>query len=181
MKPRCVRIPLPLRGGALLAGVLLVGCVHAPDATLVMPTSLAAESTPETHRQAALALFEVMELRELLDQSVATALENALRINPSLRPFEGVMREFFRRYMSLEAIAEPMAELYVESFSELELRQMTWFYGTDVGRRAVAEMPGLMRRGGELGEALVAEHEAELQESIRRFIAEHPGALGTPP
>jgi len=168
----------------MVVGFLSSGCVHAtngPPAGAVMPSDLDHASTPETFRQAASDLFGAMDLAQVLATSIDVTLQQQLDQNPGLRPFEEVMREFLSRYMTLDAMGEPLIALYTDRFSELELRQMAWFYRTPVGQRSTAELPELMRRSVEIGIGLVEEHKGELEDAIRSFVRQHPEAQQWPP
>jgi hypothetical protein len=168
---------------ALLALSSLSGCAAAT--TPAAPASAAAApgaaggpqtldhpSTPETHRRAVDALFEAIHLRSTLEQGLETTINMQLKANPKLRPFESVMRRFLRKYISYDGLREPMARLYVDRFSELEIVQLTAFYRTPIGQRAALEVPKLMEEGGALGLRIVQEHMDELKEMLRK---EMPG------
>ena len=66
-----------------------------------------------------------------------------------------------------------MVRLYMEAFSEKELREITAFYKTPVGRKAIATMPELMRQGAEIGMKRTQEHAEELQEMLAKAREEH--------
>ncbi len=58
-------------------------------------------------------------------------------------------------------------KISVGDFTEPELREMVAFCRTDVGRKAAAKLPILMKRGADLDLGAVNEHLSEYSESIR--------------
>ncbi len=162
------------RRSLLVASLLAVGCATMPSPQSCPPSGLAQwpagldhPSTPDTRRAAVDELFTVMHLAETFQQGLEQAVRTQLDAQPSLRPMEGVMRAFFARYMSFDAMRDGFARIYLDAFTELEVRQMTAFYRTPVGRRAVQEVPDLMRRGGQIGTEQVRAHQSELLEMVR--------------
>jgi len=125
-----------------------------------------------SHSAAALELLEVMKTDSNLQQAVDVALTAQLKANPALTNYEDVMRAFLSKYMSWEYLKDDLVRLYAEEFTESELRTITAFYRTDVGKKAVEEIPALMRKGGELGQAAVRAHLDELSEAIKKKSGE---------
>jgi uncharacterized protein len=103
----------------------------------------------------------------------AEAMMGVIRSDPELAPYEHVFRAWYLK-MFAEADLEPeMVKLYMETFSEKELQEITAFYKTPVGRKAIAAMPELMRRGAELGMKRAHEHEGELQAMLDKAQEKH--------
>lgn len=76
------------------------------------------------------------------------------------------MRAFLTKYMGFEVIRPALAEAYAQKFTEAELRELTKFYQSPVGKKMAALLPEMMQTGGEIGQRLVKEHLPELQEAI---------------
>jgi hypothetical protein len=145
------------------------------------PAQLDHASTPETHRLAVYELLTVMHMQEQLSSTLDIFLNSQLEANPNIRPFEAVMRTFLMKYLSLDAIREPMAALYMARFSELDIVQITSFYRTPLGQRSVSEFPKMMEEGSKLGRRLVEAHMPELQQMILDQIQRDGGAAGSSP
>jgi hypothetical protein len=94
------------------------------------------------------------------------SLQQQLNVNPSLRQYEQVLRDFLGKYLSYESLREDMAKLYMDRFSELQLVQMLAFYRTTTGQLAVSELPKLSQAGAELGARRIEEHKAELMQAL---------------
>jgi hypothetical protein len=65
-----------------------------------------------------------------------------------------------------------MVKLYKSEFTEDEIRTMTEFYRTPVGKKAVSKLPTLTASGAQLGMQRVQSHMAELQQAIAKRQAE---------
>lgn len=148
----------------------------SPSAGPPWPQALDHASTPETHRAAVDGLFEAMHLQQVLDIALDNAIKVQLEANPKIRQFEGVMRRFMGKYLSLKGVREPLTRLYVERFSELELVQLAAFYRTPLGERTLSELPKLLEEGGKIGLSLVQEHMDELKSMIRDEMMRSGGA-----
>jgi uncharacterized protein len=177
----CSRAALAL---ALLALPSATGCAASPSPPPTAPPAGAAPaseaspwpqeldhpSTPETHRRAVYGLFDVMRLKTALESALDTSLRTQIEANPKLRPLEPVMRRFMQKYLSIEGIRDPLARLYMDRFSELEIVQLTAFYRTPLGQRTTTELPKLLEEGGKIGMRLVQDHMDELKDMIRQHI-----------
>ena len=68
--------------------------------------------------------------------------------------------------MSGESLREGFLEIYIETFTEKELKEMNAFYNTATGKKALKETPALMSKGAALGQKRVQENISELQGMI---------------
>lgn len=163
-----------------LISVALTGCGSAstpapasPEASKgfqLWPVALDHPSTPETHRHAVEELFKVMHLDEMMDSTIETMLKVQLQTKPSIAQFEGVMRKFLKKYASLDGVREPLTQLYMDRFSELELLQVAAFYRTPLGERMRTEFPKIVEQAAEIGKNQVASHRHELEGMLRDQI-----------
>jgi hypothetical protein len=157
---------------ALALALAAVLCA-APRAAAQEPApAQAAAARPEPtaeQRAAALELLEALDVAGTLEASINTMMEIQMQTNPAVRSVESVIREFFRRHISWNALKGGYTDLYARTFTASELREMTAFYRTPTGRKLARAMPHLMREGAALGDRAVQEHSEEL----RRMILEH--------
>ena len=117
----------------------------------------------KSHTVAAIELLESMQLEITFEKTIESAVDLQVKQNPSIAPYRKVMLEFFSKYMSWESLKDEMAQIYVDAFTIQELKELTAFYKTPVGKKAALLMPQLMTKGGELGMKRVQEHMPELQ------------------
>lgn len=86
--------------------------------------------------------------------------------NPTLAPYEAVMREFLGKYMSWDSLKADLIKIYAEEFTASELAELNKFYQSPVGKKTVQKMPALMTKGAQIGTQRVQEHMAELQAAV---------------
>lgn len=123
-------------------------------------------ATSDTHRKAANDVLDTMDLNALLSGSIESIMQLQLSQNPSLKPFEETMRAFFSKHMSGESMREGFLKIYMETFTETELKEINAFYHTPTGRKTLKETPALMAKGAALGQKRVQENISELQNMI---------------
>jgi len=85
-----------------------------------------------------------------------------------MAPYKDVVRAWFQKVFSEADIESDMVKLYMEKFSEKELREIAAFYKTPAGRKAIAAMPDLMEQAAEIGMKRAQEHGYELDEMIAK-------------
>ncbi len=133
---------------------------------------VAAEAPSQTHKQAATELLEVMNLKRTMMVGASVMADAMIQQNAVLAPYRDVLLKWAEKFMTWETFGPRIVALYTESFTESELRDMTAFYKTPTGQKALALVPELMRRGAMLGEEVGKEHAQELQQMIRERAAE---------
>ncbi len=148
---------------------------------LVLAAGPARAQASAGQRAAATELLLAMHAPETLQGAVQAGVDAQLRASPELAGVEDVIRGFIARYVSWEALGEQYVQIYADSFTEDELRQMTDFYRTDVGQKLARATPRLMAQGAALGERAVQEHRAELQQLILARLTPPAAPASSPP
>lgn len=118
-----------------------------------------------SHEKAARELFR-MAGGENLAMGGAEAMLGMLRTDPTMAPYEHVFRDWYQKVFAEADLEAEMVKLYMETFTEKELREIAAFYKTPVGRKSIAAMPELMRKGAEIGMKRAQEHAGELEEML---------------
>ena len=140
---------------------LSIMCLSLP--ALAQPDKSGADPA---HRQAALELCEVMQMESTLASSINTMMDIQMQQNPMLQQHRPALDAFFRKHMSWEALKDDFLSLYMESFTETELREMIAFYQTPTGKKAIKMMPELVQKGAQIGMRRVQQNKADLQRLI---------------
>jgi hypothetical protein len=154
---------------AFLAAFAGTAGVASPLAAqqVAQPVSQQAAATP-AHRAAVRELLEVTHIREMLEQNSEAMLQSQLKQMPQLAPVADVIRDFYHEQMSWSVLEPEFTQLYLEVFTEPELRDITAFNKTPLGQKMLAKMPQLMARSSELANARV---QAALPKLIERMQA----------
>ena len=95
----------------------------------------------QSHRKAAETLLIVMEVDKSLPQMTAQVVETQVQQNPQLAPQREVLQRFLTKYMNWESVKEDTITAYTQEFTEPELKKLTEFYKTPVGKKANEKMP----------------------------------------
>ena len=138
------RLPRPLR-----ALPLVLALAAAP-----LPRALAAQaSTAASHRAAVHRLFEVTRMRVMTEQTSEAIIQTQLQQMPQLAPYANVLRDFYREQTSWTSIEPEVTQLYVEVFTEPEIRELIAFYQTPLGQKMLTKLPALTTRANQITSA----------------------------
>ena len=104
-----------------------------------------------SHRKAAEDLLLALEVDKSLPKVVEQVVENQVQHNPQLAPQRDVLQRFLTTYLHWERVKEETITAYTHEFTEPELKQLTEFYATPLGKKASEKMPQLAFIAGQLG------------------------------
>ncbi|WP_461481048.1 DUF2059 domain-containing protein [Porticoccus sp.] len=120
----------------------------------------------DPEREAARGLLESIHAEQVMNDMIQRALVVELENNPALAPYQGVFKAFYDQYLSYPAISEQLIDLYTEAFTLEEIQQITAFYQTPAGAKAMRLSPELFQKGMQIGQRNVAENIDVLQRMI---------------
>ncbi len=131
--------------------------------TLVILSTLSVNADEQRETDVAFQLFEAMQLPTTFQQTIDQMLEMQIQQNPSIEPFKKTMAQFFEKYMGWESMKDDFAKMYMEKFTDDELRELIAFYKTPTGQKTAVLMPVLATQGAAIGQRRVQENMPELQ------------------
>jgi hypothetical protein len=146
-----------------------LGCLLALGLALLATSTARADET--SHKKAVVELFGVMKMHKQFETAIDQMLDVQARSNPVLGKMRPTMKRFFNKYMSFDSLKDDMAKIYMESFTEAEIKDLTKFYQSPLGKKLLEKMPDLMKKGSELGVKRVQANQAELQKMIREDLS----------
>ncbi len=165
----------------LLAAVVLA--LAPASAQTMTPAPAAAAATLAVaplsvgHRKAAEALLVATNAGQNMALAIDQMLAGQIEQNPGMKAVEPEMRAYLTRYMSWAALKDEMVQLYASAFTEKELKQLTKFYLTPLGRKTIEQLPQITAAGMEIGQRRMQEHLPELQQAIaEKMKHQNPGA-----
>src|SRR5215470_15449824 len=127
---------------------------------------LIAVGDEHSHRKAAENLLLVLEVDKSLPQIVAQVVEHQVQQNPQLAPQREVLQRFLTTYVNWENVKEETITAYTHEFTEPELKQLTEFYKTPLGKKANEKLPKLAVIAGQSGLKQAQAHQKELQQML---------------
>lgn len=135
------------------------------------PKGVASEAT----RMEAKQLLEAMQMGKVMNQTMQGVLETQLASNPNLAQFKDDLVLFMEKHASYEALFPDLVELYAQTYSVEEMRELNRFYKSPIGQRTVELMPDLMARAQQMGIERVEANKAELVAMVlKRLGASKP-------
>jgi hypothetical protein len=120
----------------------------------------------QSHRKAAETLLIVMEVDKSLPQIVDQVVENQLKQNPQLAPQRDILQKFLNKYLNWESVKQDTITAYTHEFTEPELKKLTEFYKTPLGKKANEKMPQLAFISGQIGLQKAQANHEELRQMI---------------
>lgn len=142
---------------------------------IFMSLPVFAQDTSSSHYKAAEEMLISMNLPTMLDQSIESMIDAQTRHNPMMAAFEDIFRTFFHNHMSWKNLKDVYVQMYMDEFTENELREITAFYQSEVGQKAVNVAPLLMQKGMMIGEEIVTENLPELERMLDKRMMELEG------
>ena len=120
----------------------------------------------QSHRKAAENLLIVMEVDKSLPKIAEEVVETQMQQNPQLAPQREVLQRFLNKYLNWASVREDTITAYTHEFTEPELKKLTEFYTTPVGKKANEKMPKLAFIAGQFGLKQAQAHQAELRQML---------------
>jgi uncharacterized protein len=120
----------------------------------------------QSHRKAAENLLLVMEVDKSLPKIAEQVVETQVQQNPQLAAQREVLQQFLTKYVNWESVKEDTITAYTQEFTEPELKKLTEFYKTPVGKKASEKMPQLAFLAGQIGLKKAQAHQAELRQTL---------------
>lgn len=127
-----------------------------------------------THREAVRQLMEVTRVRELTEQSADAMLKGQLQQMPQLAPYATVLQDFYHEQMSWTALEPEYTRLYLELFTEPEVRELIAFYQSPLGQKMLTKMPLLMAKSSELATRRIQAAMPQLMQRMQAAM-QNPG------
>jgi len=150
-------------------------------AVLVLLVAGCAKDAPlqDGHRQAAAELLELLEVEMAIQNMAVLMADSMVEQHPKTAIYRDVLIDWSIETMSWAELGDQFVSMYVDAYSEQELRDLIAFYRSPTGRKSIRLMPELMQRGAEIGNHRAMERRAELeariQERTMEVLDQNPG------
>lgn len=134
--------------------------------TMTSLTSKAADTS--THLQQVETLFKLTQMEKKVNESVDSVMQMQLSQNPQLSQHKAEMRAFFEKHMGWSSMKNDITEMYLNAFSEDELKAINDFYITPVGQKVINVLPDLVQQRNQLAMQRLQQNISELQQIVAR-------------
>lgn len=120
-----------------------------------------------SHRQATEELLRVMGAQATAEAAAQSYIDVMTQQNAQMQDFRDVLAKWVKETLSWDKMGPRMTDLYMRTFTEAEIRELTAFYKTPVGQKTLQKLPMLMEEGMKIGADLAKERQGELETAIR--------------
>jgi hypothetical protein len=81
--------------------------------------------------------------------------------------FADVMRKFMSKYYTWDILKVDLDKMYAAEFTEDELKQMSDFYSSPVGKKYAEKSVELLQQSMQIGQQVVVNHRPELEQMMK--------------
>jgi hypothetical protein len=134
-------------------------------ASLILPGLSAADEN--SHRQQVEILFKLTRMEQKIDESVESVAQLQLRQNPTLAEKSDQLLAFLERHIGWNAVSGDLYEMYMQTFTEDELKTINDFYITPTGQKVIVIVPQLVQERNRLAMQRLQENIGELQQIMK--------------
>lgn len=120
-----------------------------------------------SHQEAVAELFKLMDIENSARSGAQTMIGVMLDQNAAMEPYRDVLLKWADKTLSWDKMESRLTDLYMQTFTEAEIRDMIVFYKTPTGKKTLEKLPMLMQEGAKIGAELAQEHQGELVEMIQ--------------
>ncbi|HSV43796.1 MAG TPA: DUF2059 domain-containing protein, partial [Candidatus Bathyarchaeia archaeon] len=136
----------------------------------------------DTHQQAAEAFLTAMNTPGQLQEGIDNMVALMVQAQPMMAPYRETIRGFYSKYLSWDALKGDYITITKEMFTEAQLKTLTDFFLTEVGKDFIAKQPEMFQKTSELGYNAIQAHQDELmqllEQEAQKFNEAGAGAAG---
>lgn len=145
--------------------------------TFLLILSLIASSTisiamPSSHKDAAIEYLKAQHAIESTQTGALFMFELKIQRNPDLSSFRDIITKWVKKHYTWENLSPAMIKVAMDTFTEIELREMTAFYKTPTGKKLLKKNPELMRESGKITTIVFEKYKADLDKMFEERIKE---------
>jgi len=130
-------------------------------ASLMLPGLTVADE--KGHVEQVEILFKLTRMKEKIDESVESVAQLQLRQNPAMAAKSDELMDFLERHIGWNAVKADLYEMYMQTFTEDELKTINDFYITPTGQKVIVIVPQLVQERNRLSMQRLQENVGELQ------------------
>ena len=129
--------------------------------SLILPGLTAADD--KGHIEQVEILFKLTRMQQKIDESVESVAQLQLRQNPALAAKNDQLMAFLERHIGWNAVKADLYAMYMQTFTEDELKTINDFYITPLGQKVIVIVPQLVQERNRLAMQRLQENVGEFQ------------------
>jgi len=131
-------------------------------ASLVLPGMTAADD--QSHLEQVEILFKLTRMEQKINESVDSVAQLQLRQNPNLDAVKRAqLMAFLEKHIGWKSVRGDLYEMYMQTFTEEELKTINDFYITITGQKVIVIVPQLVQERNRLAMQRLQQNIGELQ------------------
>ena len=95
-------------------------------------------------------------------------LQNHIQANPLLKTYQYEMMQFYAKNASYDTLKKELARIYLKHFTISEIREITKFYNSPVGRKMREKSASVLLEANELSRKKMEKAALEFLEDLRK-------------
>ena len=115
------------------------------------------------HREQVEILFKLTKMEQKINESVYSVAQLQLRQNPALESKRDLLMNFLNRHIGWDAMKGDLTQMYMQTFTEKELKVINDFYITTTGQKVITIVPQLVQERNQLAMQRLQQNIGELQ------------------
>ena len=147
--------------------------------------SSTASASTDSHRQAALEMLSISRV----DKMIEPMMENVMSMiqqqmaqvdipedkKPIIQKYNQKIVETLRQEMQWEKMKEDFVALYLNVYTEEEIRELTEFYSSPLGQKMLDKMPELMQASLQISQSMLQQTLPKIQQLSQEMARELQG------
>ena len=130
-------------------------------ASLVLPDVSGADDN--SHLEQVVILFKLTHMEQKINESVESVAQLQLRQNPALAAKSDQLMAFLEKHIGWNAVKADLYAMYMQTFTEDELKTINDFYITPTGQKVIVIVPQLVQERNRLAMQRLQQNIGELQ------------------
>ena len=118
--------------------------------TMMLFASSPSRADETSHLEQVEILFKLTRMEQKVNESVRTVADLQLRQNPALGAKRELLLAFLNRHIGWQAMRGDITEMYLQTFTEEELKFINDFYITTTGQKVITIVPQLVQERNQL-------------------------------
>jgi hypothetical protein len=131
-------------------------------ASLILPGLTAADE--KGHVEQVDILFKLTRMKQKIDESVESIAQLQLRQSPAMEAKSDQLMAFLEKHIGWNAVKADLYEMYMQTFTEDELKTINDFYITPTGQKIIVIVPQLVQERNRLAMQRLQQNVGELQQ-----------------
>ena len=135
----------------ILSSILLFSCCAVPAG--------------QSDEQVVYEMFEAQGMQDQMNRIMLVMIQNQLQATPALKKYQNDLILFYMKNISYDVLKKDLARIYLKHFTVTEIREITRFYRSPVGKKMKDVSASVLLEANELSRT-------RIEKAIPEFLQE---------